>query len=453
MKKPLDLDLKHVFTGLVSFPDSTSSSTTITYTPESGIRLQVTRRGTIHPEALPTIHGTLLTGEPFTLSGCLRTRANSIDMSLWEEEWHADLLRLGSATSPDTTAVRALEFTTHELNSLCGSTRLNLQPKPDPYNIRLTPPAPAALSYTKSRCSCAILHTPQLDHNFQEGFVNFTCNRYTRIAYARPQSANRLLTDANGLRTIFSLLSGKAMAYKEIAMFHGTSGDSQENIVFSRTIPPPSKQSPHEYIPPISLYSIFDMWATWKKKRNLIDEALFTWEYYSANNNHQLDASLFSIISAIEGLHRNTSNDTEVPQAEFDQWMLSISAAMQSCKQHKLTQKAKPALSRLNEPSFRTRIKSTLETVPGYWDNVPNKERRLFVNYLCDTRNSLAHSLLASERAGTKDASRKAALRTVLLRALRAKLLQHLGADSSLICELVKKDHHSRTHITLASGQ
>lgn len=167
----------------------------------------------------------------------------------------------------------------------------------------------------------------------------------------------------------------------------------------------------------------------------------FNLYFASKSGAHKyLDGKFLSLVQGIETLHRRNSQETLMPESEFNDLVTTISKACPNDKQDWLNEKLQYA----NELSLRQRIKQMIEPFQHLYGSP--KECQSFVGKVVATRNYLTHydSRLAKQSANGEELWK---LCMKLEALFQLHFLRLIGLDGKTIDNIVEKNHALRNKL------
>ena len=155
------------------------------------------------------------------------------------------------------------------------------------------------------------------------------------------------------------------------------------------------------------------------------------------------DTKVLWLTQAMEALHRKNSQATEMSESEFRNLLDLIG---QSCPDDRRDW-VLDNLRYANEPRFRRRVRELVEPFKR-WFGTSNKERRDFINKVCDTRNYLTHYDEKTTRNRATDPEELFDLHEKMEALFQFHLLKLIGIDESSIDPLVQENARFRRRLS-----
>lgn len=163
-------------------------------------------------------------------------------------------------------------------------------------------------------------------------------------------------------------------------------------------------------------------------------EPAFNLYFASKAGAHKyLDGRFLSLVQGIETLHRRNSQETTMPEAEFNELIAALVKGLPSIKQEWLAKKLEYA----NELSLRHRMRQMIAPFESLYGD--SRQRKYFVGKVVDTRNYLTHydARLSGQAAKGKSLWELC----VKLEALfQLHFLRVIGLNEDLIANLAKEN-------------
>lgn len=115
-------------------------------------------------------------------------------------------------------------------------------------------------------------------------------------------------------------------------------------------------------------------------------EPAFNLYFASRSGAHKyIDGKFLSLVQGIETFHRRTSDETVMPDTEFNNIVEALITACPEAKRKWLEGRLKYS----NELSLRTRLKQIMKTFKSLYSS--GKEQKVLINQIANTRNYLTH--------------------------------------------------------------
>ena len=179
-----------------------------------------------------------------------------------------------------------------------------------------------------------------------------------------------------------------------------------------------------------------------------ISEPAFNLYFSNSSDNHiYLDKEFLSLAQGIETLHRRNSQETQMPEDEFNNLVTKILEAIPDEKQKNwIEEKLKYA----NELSLRKRMKQMIEPFKDLFGNA--KERNSFIRKVVDTRNYFTHydRRLENEAPSGKksgDLEKLDRLHLKLKALLQLHFLKLIGMDIKSIKSIANENYAFRNKL------
>jgi hypothetical protein len=166
--------------------------------------------------------------------------------------------------------------------------------------------------------------------------------------------------------------------------------------------------------------------------------------YFASKSGTQkyLEGRFLSLVQGIETLHRRNSQETLMPENEFNDLVIAILKACPKDKQEWLNGKLKYA----NELPLRQRIKQMIHPFQDLYSS--QKERKSFISKVIDTRNYLTHydSELARKAASGEELWK---LCMKLEALFQLHFLRLIGLDGESIDNIIKENYALRSKLEI----
>ena len=182
---------------------------------------------------------------------------------------------------------------------------------------------------------------------------------------------------------------------------------------------------------------IEEMLSNWLRKQELFKEAFN--EYFAAKYGayEYLEGEFLSLVRGIEVLHRKNSQDTEMPEEQFENLVSGILENTPKETHKWIKEKFKHA----NELTLQKRLKEMLNPFQRFYGN--EKKRKSFISKVVKTRNYLTH--FDRNLAGHAAEGNDLWVLSMKLKALfRLHFLKMIGMDSTFIDNVVEKSRNLR---------
>ena len=185
--------------------------------------------------------------------------------------------------------------------------------------------------------------------------------------------------------------------------------------------------------------------ANWLQNHDLFKEAFN--EYFSAKYGayKYLEGEFLSLVRGIEAWHRKISEDTVMPEDQFENLVNGILENTPSEKHDWIKGKLKSA----NELSLRKRMKEMLEPFRHLYGN--EKRRTSFISKVVNTRNYLTHfdGNRAEDAAKGKELWK---LHMKLEALFQLHLLKMIGMDPAFIDKMANGNRNLRRKLEIAEN-
>lgn len=185
------------------------------------------------------------------------------------------------------------------------------------------------------------------------------------------------------------------------------------------------------------LESILNSWLS----NYEISAPAFNLYFASKSGAHKyLDGRFLSLVQGIETLHRRNSQETLMPDSEFDQLVATIVDGCPAGRKEWLSKK----LVYANELPLRQRMRQMLEPFEILYGGA--KERKYFIGKVIDTRNYLTHyDPKLAQQAASGEALWKLCMKLEAL--FQLHFLRLIGLDAEFIRQLANENHALRSKV------
>ena len=189
---------------------------------------------------------------------------------------------------------------------------------------------------------------------------------------------------------------------------------------------------------------IEEILANWLRSYEVFDPALDIYFTTMSNTSQYLEVEFLERVQGIETLHRRSSPETEMPEAEFAGIMDSVLA---SCPRER-REWLKVRLTYANEFSLRRRLRNMIEPFGRFFGD--NKQQSAFIDKVVVTRNYWTHFDSQIEAKAAKE--QELWELTARLKALfQLHLLKLIGFDNMRI-EQILQGHSNLQRLLPSSG-
>ena len=188
--------------------------------------------------------------------------------------------------------------------------------------------------------------------------------------------------------------------------------------------------------------SIKDLVSKWFDNYDRLEPAIDLYFASRTQNQAFLQARVLWLAQALESLHRRTSQETEMPDAEFKS---RIDEIAQNCPSD-IQKWVRDKLLYANQLSFRTRIDRLVDPF-ATWFGRDDIERQYFVNRVRNTRNYLTHYGQRPRKNTATNPTELFALHQKMEALLQFHLLNLIGFDQQWIASLVERNVRLRRKV------
>ena len=268
---------------------------------------------------------------------------------------------------------------------------------------------------------------------------------YIRLKSKKLRPLNDFLYLINKIQQFFCFAIDKTISLKSVTGFSSeiTSGEKNRevpiNIYYRSTLYSDKTPEIHRH----------DMLLSYRDINDKLEETLSNWlqnhdsfkeafnEYFAAKYGayEYLEGEFLSLVRGIEVLHRKSSQDTEMPEEQFENLVNGILENTPQEKRGWIMGKLKYA----NELSLRKRMKEMLEPFQHLYGD--KKKQNSFISKVVNTRNYLTHfdGNLAEDAAKGNDLWTL----SIKLEALfQLYFLKLIGMDSTSIDNVVRENRN-----------
>ena len=186
-----------------------------------------------------------------------------------------------------------------------------------------------------------------------------------------------------------------------------------------------------------------DIVVTWLENYENYEPAFNLYFASNTQASQFLDTKVLWLAQALETLHRRSSEETEMPEQEFSDLSKSV---MQNCASERRDWLALK-LRNANELSLRRRLSKLIEPFEDWFGD--KRERRFFVNTICDTRNYLTHFDEEATKARAREPRELFDLYRKMAALFELHLLRLVGFDEGAIDRMISNSSDLKGRLSL----
>lgn len=241
-------------------------------------------------------------------------------------------------------------------------------------------------------------NTKMSNYNLVQKEVAIIQKVYAKVINKNLNSFEEHMKELNYVQNLISLGVGKSVVVMDLVgkteankeEFEGDFFYSEVKIYFCIK----NSTSQRKILPPQMLFTLRDIKADfsnilkrWFERKELLEPVINLYFGTLYNSNMYLEQRFSSLIQAIESYHRRTKINTEIGTEDHEERVNSILSSVDS----KYKEWLKSKLLYSNEPSLRKRLESMVKECSGLINLESSKQKKSFINKVCDTRNYFTH--------------------------------------------------------------